>query len=154
MSETSLNVFERFCDGLPETVRDDLLFMKVMLSGEEIVVEDIDDIDERARALFGARTFVGRMGNLITAVSIVHVYFAMDLSERFGSDGSLREYSGQQSDLTQSRAHNHYADRRRVIVAVKQVWVDLRRTTLSPQAIATALIPVNATPHDERSALG
>jgi len=58
MSETLLNVFERFCDALPDTVRDDLLFMMVMLSDEDLVVDELDDIDERARALFAARTFI------------------------------------------------------------------------------------------------
>jgi hypothetical protein len=50
MQETLLNVFEGFCDDLPETVRDDLLFMMVMLSDEDLVVDELDDIDERARA--------------------------------------------------------------------------------------------------------
>ena len=99
MTETLLSALERFCDGLPETVRDDLLFMMVMLSDEDLVVEDLDDIDERARALFGAQTFVGRMSNLISAVSIIDVYFAMDPSERFGSDESARECNDQESDL-------------------------------------------------------
>ena len=54
MPETLLSVFEGFCDDLPETVRDDLLFMMVMLSDEDLVVDELDDIDERARALFGA----------------------------------------------------------------------------------------------------
>jgi len=130
-----------------------------MLSDEDLVVEDLDDIDERARALFGARTFVGRMANLISAVSIIDVYFAMDPSamdpsERFGSDGSPRECGDQQIDKTQSRVHNRYADRRRAIAAAKQVWTELRCTTLSPEAIATALIPVNATHHGEHPALG
>jgi hypothetical protein len=153
MTETLLSALERFCDGLPETVRDDLLFMMVMLSDEDLVVEDLDDIDERARALFGAQTFVGRMSNLISAVSIIDVYFAMDPSERFGSDESAREYD-QESDLVQSRIHNRYADRRRAIMSAKQVWMEMRRTTLSPEAIATALVPINARPHGEHASLG
>ena len=60
MPETLLNVFEGFCDDLPETVRNDLLFMMVMLSDEDIAVDELDDIDERARTLFGARTFMAR----------------------------------------------------------------------------------------------
>ena len=88
MPETLLNVFEGFFDDLPETVRNDLQFMMVMLSDEDLVVDELDDIDARARALFGARTFIGRLGNLISVVSIFDVYFAMDPSERFGWDGS------------------------------------------------------------------
>jgi hypothetical protein len=63
MPETLLNVFEGFCDDLPETVRDDFLFMMVMLSDEDLVVDELDDIGERARTLFGARTLIGRIGN-------------------------------------------------------------------------------------------
>jgi hypothetical protein len=99
MPETLLNVFEGFCDDLPETVRDDLLFMMVMLSDEDLVVDELDDIGERARTLFGARTLIGRIGNLISAVSILDVYFALDPNERFGSDGSQPECDGRK--LTQ-----------------------------------------------------
>jgi hypothetical protein len=154
MPETLLNVFEGFCDDLPETMRHDLLFMMVMLSDEDLVVDQVDDIDERARALFGARTFIGRIGNLISAVSIFDIYFALDPSERFGLDGSQYERGGPQSDVTQSRIHNRYVDRRRAILAAKQVWMELRRTTLSPEAIAAALVPINSTPHAKNSALG
>jgi hypothetical protein len=45
-----------------------------------------------------------------------------------------------QSDMAQSPVLDRYADRRRAIVAAKQVWMGLRRTTLSPEAIATALV--------------
>jgi hypothetical protein len=154
MPETLLNVFEGFCDDLPETVRDDLLFMMVMLSDEDLIVDELDDIGERARALFGAQTFIGRIGNLISAVSVFDVYFALDPSERFGLDGPQHECSGQQSDITQSRVHNRYADRRRAILAAKQAWMELRRTTLSPEAIATALVPIDATPREKHSGLG
>ena len=154
MPETLLNVFEGFCDDLPETVRDDLLFMMVMLSDEDLIVDELDDIGERARALFGAQTFIGRIGNLISAVSVFDVYFALDPSERFGLDGPQHECSGRQSDITQSRVHNRYADRRRAILAAKQAWMELRRTTLSPEAIATALVPIDATPREKHSGLG
>jgi len=153
MPETLLNVFEGFCDDLPETVRDDLLFMMVMLSDEDLVVDELDDIGERARTLFGARTLIGRIGNLISAVSILDVYFALDPNERFGSDGSQPECDGPQIDATRSRIHSRYADRARAILSAKQAWMELRRTTLSPAAIATALVPANATSQREHSAL-
>lgn len=137
MPDTSLKVFEMFCDDLPETVRDDLMFMMMALSDDDVVVDELDDIGGRARALFEARTFVGRMGNLINAVSIFDVYFALDADERFGLN---RSQSGLQSDMAQSPVLDRYADRRRAIVAAKQVWMGLRRTTLSPEAIATALV--------------
>jgi hypothetical protein len=50
-----LNVFERFCDDLPETVREDLQFMLVILSDGDLVVDELGDINERARALFGRK---------------------------------------------------------------------------------------------------
>ena len=62
MAETLLDAFEAFCDNLPDTVRDDVLFMMVMLSDEDLVVDELNDIDDRARTLFGARTFIGRIG--------------------------------------------------------------------------------------------
>jgi hypothetical protein len=153
MAETLLNVFEGFCDDLPETVRGDLLFMMVALSDEDLIAPEIDDIDERARALFGARTFVGRIGNLINAVSIFDVYFALDADERFGVNRSQPERSGLQSDMTASSVLIRYADRRRAIAAAKQAWMELRRTTLSPEAIAMALVPVNSTPNCEHTSL-
>jgi hypothetical protein len=153
MPETLLDVFERFCDELPETVREDLLFMMVMLSDEDLVVGEFDDIDERARALFGARTFIGRVSNLISAASIFDVYFALDPSERFGSGGQ-REGGEEQNEAIRSRIRNRYADRRHAILAAKQAWTELRRTTLSPQAIAAALVPINAASGEKHSALG
>jgi hypothetical protein len=144
MSETLLNVLEEFCDDLPETVRDDLFFMMVMLSDEDLVVDEVDDIDQRARAMFDAQTFIGRIGNLISAVSILDVYFALDPDERFRLNGSQREYGSRQSDGTQSRVRDRYVERRRAILAAKQAWTGLRRTSLSPEAIAIALGPANA----------
>jgi hypothetical protein len=154
MSESLLNVFEKFCDGLPETVRDDLLFMMVTLSDEDLIVDELDDIDERARALFGARTFIGRVGNLISAASIFDVYFALDPTQRFGFEASQGVRDGRQNEAAQSRVHTRYADRRPAILAAKQIWIELRRTALSPEAIATALAPINASPREERAALG
>jgi hypothetical protein len=153
MSETLLNVFERFCDDLPETVRSDLQFMMVMLSDEDLTVDELGNIDERARALFGAQTFIGRMGNLISAVSIFDVYFALDPGERFCLDRSRRESDGSEKKASQSRIHPRYLDRSKAILAAKQVWMELRRTSLSSQAIATALTPVTATPRGDHLAL-
>lgn len=140
MPKTLLNVFEDFCDDLVPTVRNDLSFIMVMLSDEEIVVEELEQpIDERARALFGARVFVGRLGNLINAVSIFDVYFALDTNERFALYKSKRESGGLQGDATLSHLHHSYADRRQAIM-------ELRRMTLSPEAIATALLPASSIP--------
>jgi hypothetical protein len=136
MSKTLLNVFEEFYDDLPATVHYDLSFMMVMLSDEEFVADESETMDERARSLFGARTFIGSLRNLINAVSIFDVYFALDTNKRFGFHGSQRD---------------HYADQRQAILASKQVWMELRRTSLSPEAIAAALVPANSTTHREYS---
>ena len=151
MAETLLDVFERFCDDLPETVRGDLSFMMVALSDEDLIVPELDDIDERARALFGARTFVGRIGNLINAASIFDVYFALDADERFDLNKPQSECSDLQS--VKSSVLIRYADRRRAIAAAKQVWMQLRRTTLSAEAIAMALVPMNSTLNCEHTSL-
>jgi hypothetical protein len=154
VSETLLNAFETFCDDLPETVRDDLQFMMVMPSDEELMPDELGDIDARARALFGARTFIGRIGNLISAASIFDVYFALDPGERFGLDKSPREPDRADNNASKSRVRDRYSDRSSAILAAKQKWIGLRRTTLSPEAIAMALRPANAAPHRERLALG
>jgi hypothetical protein len=67
------------------------------------------------------------MGNLINAVSIFDVFFALDADQRFGLNKSQ---SGLQSDIAQSPVLNRYADRRRAIVAAKQVWKGLRSLPL------------------------
>jgi hypothetical protein len=152
MPKTLLNVFETFCDDLPETVRDDLQFMMVMLSDEDLTIDEVENIGERARALFGARTFIGRIGNLISAVSIVDVYFALDPGQRFGLDDSPCKSDRPESNPHQSVIRSRYLDRSKAILAAKQKWIELRHTILSPEAIATALMPVNATPHGEHLA--
>ena len=146
MPESLLSIFERFCDDLPETVRHDLSFMMVILSDEDIAVEQLSDVDERVPTLFESRTFIGRMGNLIGAVSIFDVYFALDPGERFGLAQRHGESKGEDSSATRSHIYNRYADRSRAIRAAKQVWTALRRTTLSAEAIAAALVPLNAAP--------
>ena len=46
MPETLLDIFEGYFNDLPETVRDDLHFMMVMLSDENLIVDEINDIDD------------------------------------------------------------------------------------------------------------
>src|ERR1700733_971591 len=84
MSETLVEDFETFFIELPAEVRNDLWFMLVILSDEDFVFQDGTDIYERAaQGLFQAKTRIGRIGNLIQAVSIFDTYFAMDAGERF-----------------------------------------------------------------------
>ena len=51
MPKTLLYVFETFCDDLPEKVRDDLQFMMVMLSDEDLTVDEVGNIDKRVPEL-------------------------------------------------------------------------------------------------------
>src|ERR1700753_2482684 len=91
MSEALLSELERFFEGLPPTVRDDLAFMMVALSDENLVVHEVHDLyDQPAHRLFTAQTTIGRLGNLINAVSIFDVYFAMDASRRYASKSNGR----------------------------------------------------------------
>ena len=145
MPETVIELFEKFYDALPASVHDDLSFMMVVLSDEDLVTDELEGIDEQARALFRAQTIMGRLSNLINAVSIFDVYFALNASERFSLDTSPDECDSPQRDLVLCPPHNRYADRIQAIRSSKQLWADLRRTTLSPEAIAAALVSTNST---------
>jgi hypothetical protein len=138
MSETLLEDFETFFIDLPAEVRNDLWFMMTILPDEDFVFHDGTDIYERAaQGLFQAKTRIGRIGNLIHAVSIFDVYFAMDTGDRFAA--------GRKSAPQQSRGGNaslyRYANQVDAIEAAKKRWRELRATTFTPAAIAAALIP-------------
>jgi len=131
--------FERFFDELPASVRSDLSFMMVTLFDEDAINHDLDsDYVAAARWLFAARTRIGRLAKLINAVSTFDVYFAMDSRERF--DPEKREPLGSAEHIPPVA---RYADQIGSIRAAKQRWRELRRTTLSPEAIAMALIPAD-----------
>jgi hypothetical protein len=138
MSETLLEDFETFFIELPAEVRNDLWFMLVILSDEDFVFQDGTDIYERAaQGLFQAKTRIGRIGNLIQAVSIFDTYFAMDAGERFDAN---RKASSKQSRGGQPSLYR-YANQIDAIEAAKQRWQELRATKFTPAAIAAALIP-------------
>jgi hypothetical protein len=133
MSETLLEDFEVFFIELPAAVRNDLWFMMVILSDENFVFHDGTDIDERAaRGLFQARTRIGRLGNLIQAIAVFDIYFAMDAAERFNPAKPARK--GQ-------FALYRYADQIDAIGAARQRWDELRATKFTSAVIAKALIP-------------
>jgi hypothetical protein len=138
MSETLLEDFETFFIELPAEVRNDLWFMLVILSDEDFVFHDGTDIYERAaQGLFQAKTRIGRIGNLIQAVSIFDTYFAMDAGERFDA--------GRKTPSKQSRGGQpslyRYANQIGAIETAKLRWQELRATKFTPAAIAAALIP-------------
>lgn len=143
MSEVLIGDFQRFFDDLPESVHNDLMFMMVMLSDENVVVEDVQSVYETATlSLFKARTQIGRIADLINAVSVIDVYFAMDVRRRFApcrSAGSRNAPDSQNARV--SAVLDRYAETIGQIENAKEKWRQLRRTTLSPEAIASALIP-------------
>jgi hypothetical protein len=133
---TLVEDFETFFLELPADVRNDLWFMMVILSDENFVFHDGTDIYERsAQGLFRAKTRIGRLGNLIHAVSIFDIYFAMDTAERFGANGKAKPARGGHTALYR------YANQVGAIEAAKERWRTLRATKFTPAAIATALIP-------------
>lgn len=144
MWETLLEDFELFFVGLADNVRDDLSFMVVMLRDEIVVVNEVAEVYERAsQGLFRARSRIGRIGNLINAVSILDVYFAMDVHNRFDADKMhrrRRRLDGENAGL----ARGPYAREIDAIEAARQRWLELRATKFTPAAIAAALIPAAA----------
>jgi hypothetical protein len=140
MSESLLEDFELFFGELPANVREDLLFMMVILSDENFVFYDAREVYERAgRGLFEAETRIGRIGNLINAVSVLDVYFAMNVRNRFDvKNTSRRERAGGGGAKTARDCYAHEID---AIRTAKQRWLELRATKFTPAAIAAALIP-------------
>src|SRR5580658_7435390 len=141
MSETLLGDFEAFFAELPSNVRDDVSFMLVLLSDEDFVVQEVRDVYERAaQGLFAAKTRIGRIGNLISAVSVLDVYFAMDVHDRFDAAKSAPR-RGVSANKQAKAALNFYAGEIGAIEAAKQRWLELRAKKFTPAAIAGALIP-------------
>jgi hypothetical protein len=158
MSEL-LNELERFFDDLPATVRDDLSFMMVVLADESLVVHDVQDVyDVQAHRLFVAQTPIGRLGNLINAVSVFDVYFAMNAQRRFARKSprlrnGRRPATGADSGGVAALL-DAYAGQIDAIGAARQRWAELRRTRLTPAAIAAALAPPDTTRQRQRRTPG
>ncbi len=141
MSESLFEEFELFYDELPSNVRHDLAFMMVTLTDENLIIDEMHGVFEReARDLFDARTHIGRIGNLINAVSIFDVYFAMDTRERFAPDSVVPQYDSHHTGNV-GTSFAHYADHIDAIQTAKRRWLNLRATKLNPIAIAAALDP-------------
>jgi hypothetical protein len=143
--ETLLEDFELFFVGLPDNVRDDLSFMMVVLSDESFVVREVGDVYERAlQGLLRANTRMGRVGNLIRAVSVLDVYFALNVRDRFGP----QRRSANVPNASASRGP--YTEEIDAIKAAKRHWLELRATKFTPAAIAAALIPTASPPKGTR----
>ena len=144
MSDGLLKELEQFYDELPTTVRDDLSFMMVILADENLVVQEVQDVYAvPARRLFTAQTPIGRLGNLINAVSVFDVYFAMNAHRRFDLKRSGRKAATQERAGV-SALLDQYADQVDAIEIARRRWTELRRTRLTPVAIAEALAPSNS----------
>jgi replicative DNA helicase len=142
MSESMLDDFEKFFIELPSNVRHDLSFMMATLSDENLVIDGTEDFYESAmRRLFGARTRIGRIGNLINAVAVFDVYFVMDARGRFNAARQVHQSAKRVDGTTDSR-RGYYADQIEAIEAAKRRWVKLRATSLAHRAITAALDPM------------
>jgi hypothetical protein len=131
-----LEDFEAFFAGLPANVRHDLSFMMVILSDESLVVHEVREVYERAPlGLFQASTRMGRIGNLIHAASVVDVYFALNVSDRFGPQRRCADGTNGKT------SRGPYAEEIDAIKTAKRRWLELRATKFSPAALAAALIP-------------
>lgn len=144
MSEAMLDEFATFFDDMPDVVRTDLSRLLVTLADEEdAAFEDQSDYEWAARALFNAQTPAGRLGNLINAVGLFDVYFAVDASKRF----ELRQNGSRPhpSEPRGAAASGRYAGHLKAIDIARQQWAMLRRGPLSSAAIGEALLL--PTPH-------
>jgi len=138
MSESLVEEFELFFVGLPANVRDDLSFMMIMLSDEDLDFHDPAEIYELAsKGLFKTATRFGRMGNLIYAVSILDIYFAMNVRDRFGAASQQKRPNG----LPAKVSSGPYAREVDAIRAAKQHWAVLRAKKFTPKKLAAALTP-------------
>ncbi len=122
MSESVLDDLTNFFENIPDFIRDELCLLLITLSEDELIEQDTDiDYQSAARTLFNAQTKIGQIGNLITAVGIFDVYFALDVAKRF--DKAC------------------YAGGLEAIKGAGRQWQALRATRLSASAIAAALVP-------------
>jgi len=138
MPDSMFDAFTEFFDDIPDVVRHELCVLLVTLA-DEGSAERGADYEREARALFNARSQVGRFGDLINAVAVFDVYFAADAGKRFEPTGPRRNVipGGNGSrDAAQSR----YGDRLSAIATAQRRWRELRNTTLSSAAIGAALM--------------
>lgn len=140
MSGSMFDAFTDFFDDIPDVVRHELCVLLVTLSDEESPERGPDaDYERETRALFGARTRIGRIGDLINAVAVFDVYFAADTGKRFEPSGPRRNVVAG-GNGSRGAAHNRYGNRLAAIETARRRWLPLRGTTLSSAAIATALM--------------
>ena len=136
MSASILDDLATFFDDIPDIVRAELSALMVTLAADAQLEHGASEYESAARALFNAETRVGRIGDLINAVAVFDVYFAMDHEARFAPRQSGSTKNGRAPGDTLAR----FAVRRDAIGLAQQMWQTLRDTTLSTAAIAAALV--------------
>jgi hypothetical protein len=136
VSASILDDLATFFDDIPDIVRAELSSLMVTLAEDAQLEHGVNDCESAARALFNAETPVGRIGNLINAVAVFDVYFAMDHDERFAA----RQPGSTKGDHTPGGTLARFAIRRDAIGLAQQMWQTRRETTLSTAAIAAALV--------------
>lgn len=135
MSASVLQEFTNFLDGAPESVRRDLSGLLIALADDDVIDVGSDVVPE---ALFSAQTHVGKIGDLINAVGVVDVYFALDSAERFQPAG--RQHGAAPGHRKAPAAVlAAYAERLAAVEAARREWQTLRAERLSTGEIAAAL---------------
>src|SRR5215467_2830925 len=90
----------------------------VTLAEDAQLESPTSDCERAARALFNAETRIGRIGNLISAVAIFDIYFAIDHDARFAA----QQPGSTKADHAPSDALARFAVRRDAIGLAHQMW--------------------------------
>jgi len=137
VSASILDDLATFFDDIPDIVRVELSALMVILAADAQLEHGASDYESAARAHFNAETRVGRIGDLINAVAVFDVYFAMDHDARFAP----RQPGSTKSNRAPGDTLARFAVRRDAIGLAQQMWQSRRNTTLSTASIAAALVP-------------
>lgn len=139
MSASVLQEFTNFLDGAPDSVRRDLSGLLMTLAYDDAIDVGSDALQENpVQELFSAQTHVGKIGDLINAVGVVDVYFALDSAERFQPAGRQHDAALGHRNAP-SAVLTAYAERLAAVEAARREWQALRAERLSTGAIAAAL---------------
>jgi hypothetical protein len=131
-----------FFDNLPNLVRAEVSLVMVALAGDAFIdLDDHFDYEAAARGLFNAQTRLQRLGNLISTIAVLDVYFAGDPRKRLGA--LLERYEQmckERDDTSLKAARDQCAERLASIEQARTEWAQLRGTELTPAALNAALM--------------
>jgi hypothetical protein len=137
LSANVLQDFTDFFDGAPQEVRQDLSALLTAFASDGAVgFAGEPSTKDALSGFFAARTPIGKIGDLINAVGVVDVYFALDTGQRFKSAGQNRRSP---SVRRPAPILDGYADWLTAIETARRNWRTLRTGCLSTEAIAAAL---------------